>query len=120
MTGAELRPLLSAGVYVWRRQQEALYVGASARMLGRVAKHNVIGIADELRDSDIIEFWPIESEASALLEEARLHAVENPRFSARVSDWKRRACLACRKQFDPARPWQKFCSRRCRNSLPPR
>ena len=49
-------------VYAWKRGDRYLYIGSSSRGLSRPLCHSVIGVAERVQDSDIVEAWFFEEE----------------------------------------------------------
>ena len=115
ITGKLLREAGRHGVYVWRRGEEWLYVGASVAPLRRLASHNLIGRVEPLQDDDRIEFYPSET---FLVLEAQLIAQHQPKYNQKPiplnTPVSSKACISCGKTFQQTRAWQRWCSLQCR------
>ncbi|MFB3739904.1 MAG: DEDD exonuclease domain-containing protein, partial [Candidatus Velamenicoccus archaeovorus] len=88
-----------AGVYLFRdRRGDVLYVGKSKHLRTRVRSYfygdGRKKVADLLAETHAVEAVPCASELEALVVEARLIGVHQPRFNRRGTTWRRYAYLA--------------------------
>lgn len=95
--GAELGRILTYCVYAWRRGNGYLYVGVSSNGLARPFNHSVIGVREEVRDTDTIDVWFFKTWRTAEKREAAMIRKHQPTYNVagnpgHVKNQKRYAC----------------------------
>jgi hypothetical protein len=113
--------LIKQGIYVycWSRNGEYLYVGKSSRVLSRIGNHNVIGVVEELLETDTIDLYSFKNEEDAEIFEREMHELHLPKYQsvksriAPDSEPDEKFCLNCGGKFIQTVAWKKFCKPSC-------
>lgn len=109
-------------IYIWRRGEVYLYIGASGKLLHRLCYHDKINKCEALLPNDTIEIHLCPKDKNLYILEAELHELYKPKYSKpnrgyfepESKECKDIECILCKKTFRQIRYWQKVCSKSCR------
>lgn len=120
-------PLNTPCVYMWRRGDEVLYIGATCNVFKRVKYHDKIGRCEPIQPEDYIEVvFYLEGKWMGVYElENQLHEKHKPKYSmpnngkyqnepAQERKCRVVECMWCKQMFMQKRYWQKVCTAECK------
>ena len=68
-------------VYEWERNGRSLYIGVSDRVLGRIGRHQVVGVVEPVLADDDIRFTMFETRTEAEESEAKMLDEKQPKYN---------------------------------------
>ncbi len=122
ITGKKFKDMSRCFIYIWKRDEEFLYIGLSKNGFGRFSHHHVLGEVDDVKNTDTIELYYAPSGESdraiyrrMLNEEERLIKKYHPKYNKghRIGIRNRVKCVVCRRNFYPIISEQNWCSKKC-------